>query len=279
MLVSSGMPNVSHYGLAAGTRLSADYSALTDLMPAVSTRFQMGAVAGTPLVLTANLATSIPVTWPYLVIAMVGCTLPVGTVITLAGNNGWNYSVSGGLTVDPLGRNVFIGVLRQLNKQGSTAMTAATFQIATTGITNQQFNLGEIWVAPAVDIKLTDLAEKLVDPSWLNRSAGNQAWPVMRSPFRKLTCRTMPASFQDAFTTPGTWPLTLVDLLYRWATQKALLVIPRWRQRGIDVVTVDQTMVNKTGRLVRIPPDGIGELTSDASNDYWPAQLGFEELL
>lgn len=279
MIVSFDMPIVANYSAITGGTLLTSYSFLTDQMPGVTSRFQTGAVGATPVVITANLATSIPVSWPYLFVGISNCSLPSGTQITLSSNNGWNYTSTGGLSVNNIGVNSYFAVIRQANTQGSTAANQFKISIANTGITNTQFTLGEIWCAPAIDVKLTDISVRLIDQGWTSRSAFNQAYPVMRAPYRRFQCKTMPAIYQDAFANAASWPINLAQLQYKLATNKVVGICPRWRQRGSGIIVPDQTLVAASACLARIPADGLGDISSNASDDYWPSQLTFEEIL
>jgi hypothetical protein len=115
---------------------------------------------------------------------------------------------------------------------------------------------------------------KLGDPTAstrVNRSSGNQPWMAMRVPFQKADVTVTPMRFDNAFISSQNIRKHFLKLMQT----KYMMVLLRSNQRGES--TVDDDYVQNMSMLVRMTD--MGTIQSDASQDYWPVQASFEELL
>ncbi|HJU39375.1 MAG TPA: hypothetical protein VJ724_07350 [Tahibacter sp.] len=123
----------------------------------------------------------------------------------------------------------------------------------------------ESW--PAASMKID-----LVDPTSVNRSAGNQPWPTMRRPYRKADVTVTAQHFDRAFIDQTG---NLQALQYALATAHYFAIVPRERERGSASASDDY--VQRMAMLVRCT--SLGDLSADASRDAYSLQLSLEELL
>lgn len=132
--------------------------------------------------------------------------------------------------------------------------------------------IGEVYGDAVVSYPLSTFSVRLVDPTRINRSSGNQPWMVMRVPFQRFDATISPRDFDGSFITAAG---NTRQHMLRLARTKYIAVVLRDRRRGAAVV--DDDYVQNMGVLCRITD--LGGMQSDASNDYWPAPISGEELL
>lgn len=137
---------------------------------------------------------------------------------------------------------------------------------------SQIIYVGEVFADGVRNFPLSRFKVLPTDPTRLNRSSGNQPWPVMRYPFRRTSIQVVPQPFATAFVTPNE---NMQQLMFKLSTARYFAVVPRDRPRAGS--TPDENYVQNMAQLVRAID--IGALESEASNDYWPIDITSEELL
>lgn len=206
MLISYNRPASIAWSLPTGGTWLTDASVLTNGRPAAAARLQWLSGAQT----TASILT-LRGTWATAsvprVVALLGLTLPVGTLITLAfrrpADAGYTYLAgvpSQRVVQLPDGSRCAWFVL----DAGLDAVIGAEYRIANdvNGVASiaadSTFDIGEAWVGPAVDIPHeAGWARGRVDPTALRRSKGGQLFGVASQSWRNLQVRFTVASASE----------------------------------------------------------------------------------
>lgn len=239
MLISYSRPSINWSLLGAGaTWLSDDAGgALTNGRPAAASRLQWLSGAQT----TASILTLRGVwgtAFAPRVLALLGLTLPIGTLITLAfrrpADAGYTYladvatqrvvqlpdgSRCAWFALDD-GLDPVIGVEYRIHNDVSGSASIAA---------DSAFDIGEAWVGPTVDVPHeAGWARGIVDPTRLQRSYGSQAFGRARRSWRTLKVRFAPAESAevngDGLTGGSDWEQVEAALL----SAAPCAVLPRW---------------------------------------------------
>lgn len=266
--------------------LSADFSGLNDGRPGTQTRLQGCTSPANKTVLTGT-GFSLPVAAGqpyYLIVGILNTTLANASATSIAVNGAW--SGAGTRTqalvqypqalAPPPAQQPYINawyVLPPSLLSGSTPITQLIVNL-TTASASQQFAVGEIMIGLAIDVPINGLDIQWDDPSKLNRSSGNQPYPVLRKPFRKTNATVSPQTFIQSFGNSAT-PIALADFLYAMSVQPKLAIVPRWRQA--NSASVDTDMLQRQAHAAR--GVNLGALKSLGSEQFYSVPLGFEELL
>lgn len=289
MLITFNAPLAPSWAIsgAGAALLSPDFSGLSDGRPGTQATFRGCTSAANKTVLTAT-GFSLPVAAGqpyYLVVGIINSTLALGSIAQIAVNGAWSGAgtrsqafVQHPQALAPLpAQQPYMNawyVLTPSQLSGSTPITQLTVSLATASA-SQVFSLGEIVVGLAVDLPINSLDVTWDDPSKLNRASGNQPYPVLRKPFRKVQAQIAPQTLAQAFGSAATTSASVQAALYAIATQPKVAIVPRWRQRGYGAP--DPDLIQRFAHLARCT--SLPTLKSQGSEDWFSGSIGCEELL
>lgn len=199
MLVGYSRPDVDSWTISGtGASIDTDDAALTNGRPGGVTRFTW--LSGSQ---TTSSVVTLDASWPTAqatkprIIAVLGITLPVGTLVKVQfpdGSGGWQDPAGGNfsqrvqalpdgsravwMVVDAPASNIETLRLEFYNDVDGAATIAA----------DSEFDIGEIWFSPAVTLNLKAGEWDLypVDPTVVNVSLSRQPWFVPRQQYRVL---------------------------------------------------------------------------------------------
>ena len=267
--------------------LSADFSGLNDGRPGTLATFRGCTLPANNTVLTAT-GFSLPYTAGqpyYLVVGIQNVSLAPGSVTTILANGAG--AAAGTLTQALVqypqvlaatpSQTPYIDAWYVLTPAQLAAGGAITSLIVnlTTASASQVFTVGEITFGLAADLPISGLDVLWSDPSKLNRSSGNQPWPVLRKPFRQVSAVISPQTFSTSFGGTSTTNAASEEVLYALSVSPKIAIVPRWRQPGASVVDTD--MVQRMAMLAR--GVNFGAEKSAGAENFYSAPLQFEELL
>lgn len=243
MLISYNRPSIAWSLLGTGAAWLTDADALTNGRPAAASRLQWLSGAQT----TASVLT-LRGTWATAfaprVLALLGLTLPVGTLITLAFRRAADagYTYQAGVASQRVvrlpdgsccawfvladGLDPVIGVEYRIANDVNGAPSIAA---------DSAFDIGEAWVGQAVDIPhQAGWARGVTDPTLQRRSKGGQLFGRSARSWRTLQVRFSVAAVDEvsggALANASDWEQVEVALL----AGSRCVAIPRWRGQTAD---------------------------------------------
>src|SRR5690606_10899491 len=90
------------------------------------------------------------------------------------------------------------------------------------------------------------------DPVEARRSNNNQAWPLFRLPYRRVSVEFCNPSYRDVFVDSTLWPVpgNLRNLLTNAARASKVGIITRWRYNREE--SANQAMIDQNAMLANI---------------------------
>lgn len=137
------------------------------------------------------------------------------------------------------------------------------------------FGIGEVIIAGAFDLPLSDIQIDPIDPSAVNRSSGNVPWNVLRRPYRRVTGKVVPQSRADSFGVSTTYIQNLQRMFFNTSRAAGIVVAPFWRTQASP--TPDLNLMAEHCHMARIISPS--SLSGSASDNRFGSQLMTEELL
>lgn len=282
MILSYEMPAVTSVTVNQGSLVSASAVDLYDGRPGTPVVFQTPSSTGTTLRFTLALASSIATSsLDYLFIRIDNVRgnawpNPPQVAVTLTGP-GTAFSAAA-VVLGPMGEysGRTILVPRSAFGPGFAAITAVQVDI-TNQVGSSQVSVGDVFVSRAYHAPAAKIVDVPIDPIEMRRSDGNQAWPIFRLPFRRVSAEFGTVSYRDAFVDSTLWPVpgNLRNLITAAARAPKVGLITRWRYDRDAAAS--QTMIDQNAMLANVVE--ISGLEAVAAVDRPAPVVVFEERL
>ncbi|WP_440221824.1 hypothetical protein ACQQ2N_12065 [Dokdonella sp. MW10] len=281
MIIAYEMPAISAVSVQQGAMLGTNGPDLYDGRPGTAVAFQTPASTGQTLRFTMNLGTSIPLaTADYLLIRIDNVRASFVNVpqvaVTLTGPG--TSIAAAQVVVSPASRNASRSILLPRSFFGASPAAVSAIRLdITNAVASAQVSVGDVFISRAYEVPVDRLTETPVDPSVTRRSSGNQPWPLVRLPFRRVDAAFVNQSYRDAFLDSTIWPLpgNLRNLMFGAARATKLGIVTRWRYDHSRPIS--QPMVDVNTMLARLVD--MNGFEGQAGNDRWPLSAVFEESL
>ncbi len=282
MILAYEMPSVSSVTVNQGSLVSDDDVDLYDGRPGTAVVFETPASTGSTLRFTLNLAASIDTSAiDYLMIRIDnvrGDSWPaapqVAVTLTGPGNSFSAEAVVLGPMGEYSGRTILVP--KSTFAPGYGSITAMQVDI-TNQVGSSQVSVGDVFISRGYHVPAAKIGDVPTDPTEGRRSNSNQAWPLFKFPYRRVTVQFGNVSYRDAFVDSQTWPVpgNLRNLFTAAARAEKIGIITRWRYNRETAAS--QAMIDQNAMLANIRE--ISGLDAETGVDRPTPSAVFEERL